>query len=87
MFLSKIMLVGAEDALYGVATRNGGKKKPIEIPGIGNVYQMAHIDALGIIIAITGTYFEMFICFLLSGIYLPAAILSQLSFEKCRVNK
>eukprot|EP00795_Rhopilema_esculentum_P015111 gene15111-6292_t len=49
-----IMLVGAEDALYGVATRNGGKKKPIGIPGVGNVYQMAHIDALGIIIAITG---------------------------------
>ena len=48
------MLVGAEDALYGITTRNGGKRKPIQIPGIGNIYQMSLVDDLGLIIAIMG---------------------------------
>ena len=50
------MLLGAEDALYGIATRNGGKKKPIQIPGVGHVYQMNMVDGLGIIIAIAGKF-------------------------------
>ena len=48
------MLLGAEDALYGIATRNGGKKKPIQIPGVGHVYQMNIVDGLGIIVTIAG---------------------------------
>ena len=48
------MLIGAEDALYGIATRNGGKKKPVQIPGIGRVYQMSLVEELGLIIAIVG---------------------------------
>lgn len=55
-FPLQVMLVGAEDALYGISTRNGGKKKPVQIPGIGNVYQMSLVDELGLIIAIVGKY-------------------------------
>ena len=51
------MLLGAEDALYGIATRNGGKKKPIQIPGVGHVYQMTMMDGLGIIVVISGDLF------------------------------
>ena len=50
----QVILVGAEDALYGIPTRNGGKKKPVQLPGIGNVYQMSLVDELGLIIAIVG---------------------------------
>jgi len=49
-----VMLIGAEDALYGITTRNGGKKKPVQIPGIGRVYQMSLVEDLCLIIAIVG---------------------------------
>ena len=55
-FSQKVILIGAEDALYGISTRNGGKKKPVQIPGVGNIYQMSLVEELSLIIAIAGWY-------------------------------
>eukprot|EP00794_Sanderia_malayensis_P014180 gene14180-15659_t len=49
-----VMLLGAEDAMYGLPFKNGGRKQLIEIPGIGNVYQIHAIEEIGRIVAITG---------------------------------